>query len=40
MAELTVDLTPMRDAWIDAYQQPSGTITVNVADWGALDYTF
>jgi len=40
MAQLVIDLTPMRDAWIDAYQQPSGTITVNVADWGSLDYTF
>ena len=38
--ELVFDLTPMRDAWIDAYMQPSGTITVHVGDWGSLDYTF
>ncbi len=37
---LEFDLTLMRDAWIDAYQQPSGTITLHVADWGSLDYTF
>jgi hypothetical protein len=35
-AELSFDLTPMRDA----YQQPSGTIIVHVADWGSLDYSF
>lgn len=40
MQELSFDLTPMRDAWIDAYQQPSGTIIVHVAEWGSLDYTF
>lgn len=40
MQDLVFDLTPMRDAWIDAYMQPSGTIIVHVADWGSLDYTF
>jgi hypothetical protein len=40
MEDLTFDLTPMREAWVDAYQQPSGTITLHVADWGSLDYTF
>jgi hypothetical protein len=39
-AELTIDLTSMRDAWIDAYQQPSGTIIVQLAGWGPLDYSF
>lgn len=38
--DVTFDLTPMRDAWIDAYQQPSGTMVVHVADWGSVDYTF
>lgn len=37
---LTFDLVPLRDSWIDAYQQPSGTITLHVGDWGSLDYTF
>jgi hypothetical protein len=40
MQDLSFDLTPMRDAWIDAYGQPTGTIIVHVADWGTLDYTF
>jgi hypothetical protein len=40
MQELAFDLAPMRDAWIDGYQQPSGTIILHVADWGSLDYTF
>lgn len=40
MDTLSFDLTPVRDAWIDAYQSPSGTIILNVADWGSLDYTF
>ena len=39
-AEILVDLVPLRDAWIDAYQESSGTILVHVADWGTLDYTF
>jgi hypothetical protein len=37
---LAIDLGPMRDAWIEAYQQPSGTLILHVADWGSLDYTF
>lgn len=40
MQELVFDLTPMRDAWIDAYMQASGTIVVHVDEWGSLDYTF
>lgn len=40
MEELSIDLVPMRDAWIDAYQQASGTIILHVADWGSLDYSF
>jgi Pacifastin inhibitor (LCMII) len=40
MQDVSFDLTPMRDAWIDAYQQPSGTIVVHVADWGSVEYTF
>lgn len=38
--DVVIDLAPMRDAWIDAYQQPSGTIIVHVADWGSVDYSF
>lgn len=37
---LAYDLTPVRNAWIDAYQQLSGTITLNVSGWGAIDYSF
>ena len=37
---LAFDLSPVRNAWIDAYQQLSGTITLNVAGWGSIDYTF
>jgi hypothetical protein len=40
MQDITFDLTPMRDAWVDAYQQASGTIVLHVADWGSLDYVF
>ena len=37
---LTFDLTPMRNDWVDAYQQLSGTIIVNVTGWGSIDYNF
>jgi hypothetical protein len=40
MQDVSFDLTPMRDAWIDAYQQPTGTIILHVAEWGSVDYTF
>ena len=37
---IAFDLSPVRNAWIDAYQQLSGTITLNVPGWGSLDYSF
>lgn len=36
---LTFDLTPLKTAWQDAYQQESGTITVHV-DGQTVEYTF
>lgn len=39
-AVLTFDLTPIRNDWIDAYQQLSGTITLNVDGWGPVSYLF
>lgn len=38
--DITIDLTPMREAWITAYQMPNGTITVHVPDFGTIDYVF
>ncbi|MCX4246184.1 hypothetical protein [Paraliomyxa miuraensis] len=40
MEERNFDLSPMRQAWIDAYMQANGTITLHVADWGSIDYVF
>lgn len=37
---IAFDLSPVRNAWVDAYQQLSGTITLNVPGWGSLDYSF
>lgn len=34
------DLMPIRNAYIESNQQLSGTITLNVAGWGPIDYTF
>ena len=39
--ELTFDLTPMKQAWIDGYQSQNGTILLNLQGWmGQLSYTF
>jgi len=38
--ELSISLLPLRNAWVDAYMQASGTITLNIAGWGAIDYSF
>ncbi|MEM7159942.1 MAG: hypothetical protein AAF799_44290 [Myxococcota bacterium] len=40
MEETVFDLMPLRNAYIEAYQELSGTMTVNVAGWGPIDYTF
>ena len=36
---LSFDLTPLKQAWQDGYQQESGTITVHT-DGGSVTYTF
>lgn len=38
-SELQFDLTPLKTAWQDAYQQSAGTITLHV-DGQTVDYTF
>ena len=36
MEEIIRDLTPLKQAWIDAYQQQSGAITIHVGDFTVL----
>lgn len=36
---LAFDLSPLKQAWQDAYQQSTGTITINTAS-GTVDYGF
>lgn len=36
MEEIVRDLTPLKQAWIDAYQQQSGAITIHVGDFTVL----
>lgn len=38
--DITFDLLPMRDAWNASYGPGSGTITLNVVNYGSIDYVF
>lgn len=41
MEQKAIDLGPLRQAWIDAYGQQSGTITIHLAGFDQpIDYTF
>ncbi|MCA9693833.1 MAG: hypothetical protein KC636_29875 [Myxococcales bacterium] len=40
MEMITIDLSPLKAAWIDAYNQDSGTILVNLGGYGQLPYDF